>query len=234
MPSPRVLSTFSRAEVLQHFKQAHRVLRIPGLTFLCAPQKKEFGRLLVVTPAATGSSPQRNKIRRQLKALFYEQQLFTLGYDCVVLVKKEALTLNFTELAQLLTRALNNAQKIVPQREAAILKKTTLAAPESLPNTPEQNEKTAGEAHPQNGAEKESSPLLTMQQRKKRGNSIIARLLIFLIQGIRPLLGPACCRYQVTCTQFAVQQLQEEPLFIALWRIIKRVFSCNPFYKPKE
>ncbi|MDZ4154482.1 ribonuclease P protein component [Methylicorpusculum sp.] len=223
MPSPRVLSTFSRAEVLQHFKQAHRVLRIPGLTFLCAPQKKEFGRLLVVTPAATGNSPQRNKIRRQLKALFYEQKLFTYGYDCVVLIKREALALSFTELAQLLTRALNNTQKIVPKREAEILKSKT-ASPEHPTNT-------------QNSACAENSQCSACPKNRpvvKRGNSIIARLLIFLIQGIRPLLGPACCRYQVTCTQFAIQQLQEEPLLIALWRIIKRVFSCNPFYKPKE
>lgn len=68
----------------------------------------------------------------------------------------------------------------------------------------------------------------------KKGTNFINHLLIFFIYGLRPLLGPASCRYQVGCTQFAVLQLQKKPLLSALWHISKRLFFCNPFVKPKN
>jgi putative component of membrane protein insertase Oxa1/YidC/SpoIIIJ protein YidD len=55
------------------------------------------------------------------------------------------------------------------------------------------------------------------------------KIVIFLIIGLRPLFGQAHCKYAVSCTKFAIWQLQEYPLLPAVWRIIKRVFSCNPF-----
>lgn len=53
--------------------------------------------------------------------------------------------------------------------------------------------------------------------------------LITLLVGLRPLLGPAACRYEIGCTQFAVIQLESLPLHKALWAIGCRIFSCNPF-----
>lgn len=55
-----------------------------------------------------------------------------------------------------------------------------------------------------------------------------ASLCIWLILGIRPLLGPAACRYQIGCTKYAIALLKTEPFLKAVWRIIKRVLSCNP------
>jgi putative component of membrane protein insertase Oxa1/YidC/SpoIIIJ protein YidD len=59
---------------------------------------------------------------------------------------------------------------------------------------------------------------------------MIKRLIMFCIDGVRPLLGPAYCYYKISCTEFARQQLATENLFLALWRIMKRVISCNPFF----
>lgn len=58
---------------------------------------------------------------------------------------------------------------------------------------------------------------------------LISNLLIFIIIGTRPLLGPpARCRYALTCTHFAIAELKYAPLHKALWSILKRVLSCNP------
>lgn len=57
---------------------------------------------------------------------------------------------------------------------------------------------------------------------------VINKVIIFLITGIRPLFGIAHCKYAVSCTKFAVWQLQERVLWSALWEIGKRVVSCNP------
>lgn len=56
------------------------------------------------------------------------------------------------------------------------------------------------------------------------------KLVIFLIIGIRPLFGPAQCRYVVSCTQFATVALQDNRLLIAVWLIFKRVCACNPLW----
>ncbi|MCA9769793.1 membrane protein insertion efficiency factor YidD [Candidatus Dependentiae bacterium] len=64
---------------------------------------------------------------------------------------------------------------------------------------------------------------------------MLHKILIFILRGARPLLGPqARCKYKVGCTDYAVQQLQEKKIFVAIWCIFKRVLLCNPFYTPKE
>lgn len=100
------LSRFTLKEVDAFFKQAQCSLRHKGLVFLIAPQQKEYGRILVITSRKVGPAPIRNKIRRQLKAIFYETQSYTRGYDCVVIVRKEGTLLAFATLKQLLLQAI--------------------------------------------------------------------------------------------------------------------------------
>ncbi|MFC1842182.1 membrane protein insertion efficiency factor YidD [Candidatus Dependentiae bacterium] len=57
--------------------------------------------------------------------------------------------------------------------------------------------------------------------------------LLFLIRGLRPLLGPAHCKHPISCTDYAQEQLTNRYLFPAIWLITKRVLSCNPFMNPK-
>lgn len=59
---------------------------------------------------------------------------------------------------------------------------------------------------------------------------LVSSFVIFLIRGLRPLLGPATCKYQVTCGTFAIAQLQELPIHIAIWSVVKRILSCNPLF----
>lgn len=62
---------------------------------------------------------------------------------------------------------------------------------------------------------------------------ILNQMLIFLIQSIRPILGPATCRFTLSCGNFACQELQDKNIISALWSILKRIFLCNPFYREK-
>lgn len=80
--------TFSSAEVSTLFQTAQRVVRHPILDLLVSPKDQDqHARILVVTPRRIGTAPARNKIRRQLKAIFYEEKLFEQPYDCVVIIK---------------------------------------------------------------------------------------------------------------------------------------------------
>lgn len=58
---------------------------------------------------------------------------------------------------------------------------------------------------------------------------ILNYLCILLYYLIRPLLGPAQCRFSVSCGDYAIQQLQEQSLIPALKAIFKRVWSCAPW-----
>jgi len=61
-------------------------------------------------------------------------------------------------------------------------------------------------------------------------SSIIAFILIMLINLIRPMLGPMnICPFSIGCTQYALLQLQEQSLFIALKNIMQRLMQCHPF-----
>ncbi|MBS0635270.1 MAG: membrane protein insertion efficiency factor YidD [Verrucomicrobia bacterium] len=58
-------------------------------------------------------------------------------------------------------------------------------------------------------------------------------LAIFLIKCYRlcisPLVG-SCCRFEVTCSEYALKAFHELPFFQALWLTIKRIVKCNPWH----
>ena len=65
----------------------------------------------------------------------------------------------------------------------------------------------------------------------KTGNQLASAFLQSLIIALRPLLGPSfVCPFQVGCTQYALNQLQEQNVFVAVWRIANRLIRCNPIY----
>lgn len=58
---------------------------------------------------------------------------------------------------------------------------------------------------------------------------VIRELLVVAIFGLRPWLGPAACRFPVSCTSYAIEQLKADQSFIiACFNIISRLLSCNP------
>ena len=99
------ISKFSRQEIDQLWKKAHRVVKHDGLHILVAPQSGEFGRALLVIPKRVGNAPTRNKLRRQLKHIFYEQKLYEGGRDWIVLARPAATQLDFSQLQKLLLHA---------------------------------------------------------------------------------------------------------------------------------
>ncbi|MEX0940557.1 MAG: ribonuclease P protein component [Candidatus Babeliales bacterium] len=105
----RRISVFSKPEIQQLFKQARTCLNEQGLEVRLAPQKKEYGRILVVISRKAGNAVKRNLIRRRLKHIFYQESLFNHGLDCIVLARKEAMNLSFEQLKKLLFKAFENA-----------------------------------------------------------------------------------------------------------------------------
>jgi ribonuclease P protein component len=98
-------SRFTAIQAQEFFSKARRVIRRPELDILLAPALYSAGRLLVVTSKKTGNAPQRNTIRRRLKAIFFKEKLTALGYDCAVIIKPRGISLSSQELSTLLSAA---------------------------------------------------------------------------------------------------------------------------------
>lgn len=97
------LSSFSRKEIDIFFKSARAVFKSPAFTILVAPRTQQHARLLIVTPRKVGNAPERNKLKRRLRAIFYEEKLFLGLYDMGVIARKQAIVLSFAQLKDTIT-----------------------------------------------------------------------------------------------------------------------------------
>ena len=101
----RKISKFTKSEIDRLFHDARRVIRNQFCIILIAPRQKEFGRVLIIASRKVGNAPERNLVRRRIKSIFYEEKLFELGFDCVVIVYKKAVSLPFEQLKGFLLTA---------------------------------------------------------------------------------------------------------------------------------
>jgi ribonuclease P protein component len=101
----RLITQFDKQEIRELFKKAQPMIKSQGLEIRLAPQILDYSRILIVTPRKAGNAVERNRIRRRLKSIFFEEKLFEQPFDCIVLVRKPAIQLSFDELKQLLKQA---------------------------------------------------------------------------------------------------------------------------------
>lgn len=101
----RTLSRFASTEVKTILKRGKRVLKTPTTDIIVSPKMHEFGRILVITPKRIGKASQRNKVRRRIKALFFEEKLYEKGVDCIAIIKKEGIETPFDELKAIFATA---------------------------------------------------------------------------------------------------------------------------------
>ena len=62
----------------------------------------------------------------------------------------------------------------------------------------------------------------------------LKRFLLLLIRGYRKYVSPAfppCCRFQPTCSQYALEAITKYGAVKGGWLALKRLLRCNPFYK---
>lgn len=64
----------------------------------------------------------------------------------------------------------------------------------------------------------------------KTVNQVPILLIKFYRSFISPLLGPSC-RFQPTCSSYALEAFRTHNFFYASWISIWRVLRCNPFTK---
>lgn len=98
-----------KKEVAFIFKTARAILRHQAFDIKMAMTHQRHGHLIVVTPRSLGNAPQRNLVRRQIKAIFHENHFKKHDVAWIIFVKKEALLLSFSELQTLICAAVEKA-----------------------------------------------------------------------------------------------------------------------------
>ena len=98
------LFSFTAREVRFTFNNATKVASTAGLTLLksAPPEKPDHAKLLIVVPKHYGNAIARNLIRRQFKAIFYEERLFEQAANYILLVRRPAINLRFAQLKEFL------------------------------------------------------------------------------------------------------------------------------------
>ncbi len=106
----REITSFCKKEIDLLFKHAKSFVKKKGLDIRLAPKVSLYGKILVVIPRKSGTAPKRNRLKRQLKSIFYEERLFQKEFDWIVLARKEALEIPFSEIRSLILGAYNTAK----------------------------------------------------------------------------------------------------------------------------
>lgn len=99
------ISNFSKKEIDYLFKNSSAVYKSKELVILTTPCLLSFGRILLITSRKVGNAPQRNLLRRRGRAIFYEQQLFQLNQDIVIIFKAPATKLTFDQFKTILQKS---------------------------------------------------------------------------------------------------------------------------------
>jgi ribonuclease P protein component len=106
----RALFSWRKPEIDYAFAHAKVRKNIRGLKLLSAPLPQDseisFGKLLIIIPGVAGKAHDRNKLRRQLQAIFYEAKLYETLQLSILLVYKDAMKLSYEDLRSFLTQNL--------------------------------------------------------------------------------------------------------------------------------
>lgn len=63
-------------------------------------------------------------------------------------------------------------------------------------------------------------------------NALFQGLLIFVVRAYQVVLSPllpAACRYQPTCSHYAIEALEKHGALRGAWLAVKRIGRCHPF-----
>ncbi len=100
--SSRFITAFKKSEIDQLFKAVTFRIQKSGLDIRLVPASGQLNRILIIIPKKFGTAPERNRLKRRLKAIFYEEKLYTLPYTVIIIAHRQAQALTFAELKNIL------------------------------------------------------------------------------------------------------------------------------------
>jgi len=102
-----LITKFKYKEIKQTFKKARYVYSSPELDIKLSPTTDNIGKLLIVIPKKVGNAPARNLIRRRLKSIFYENEIYKRSHNFLVFCKPSIVDLEYQNLRDRLLNSTN-------------------------------------------------------------------------------------------------------------------------------
>lgn len=96
------MSSFSKKEINKIFRQNSSRLRTEWFDIIVSPRTTDIARILVIISRKIGNAPARNKLRRRLKSIFYEEKIFNLPNDYIFIAKPGSAQLTFDQLKDIM------------------------------------------------------------------------------------------------------------------------------------
>ena len=96
------ISKFGKKELDNFFKVAKLAKKNQAFTILKAPTTHFVGKILIMVPKVYGNAPDRNKLKRQFKAIFITNKLYEHMQDIVIITRSSAKNYDFQKLSELL------------------------------------------------------------------------------------------------------------------------------------
>lgn len=101
-------SKFTRKEIGKLIRSNHNVVRNIELDIRAAPinckNAERPSRILIITSRKVGNAVIRNKARRRIKSIFYEEKLNNIKFNLVIFCKPGIDKLTFAELRDLILK----------------------------------------------------------------------------------------------------------------------------------
>lgn len=116
----RRITAWREGEIRRTIRKSRRLIRSDSAD-VSVIQTHGIGRVLIIIPKKVGTAVVRNRTRRRIRSLFFENKLFSQGVSWVIYVKPPLANLSFQELYTLFmhwaAEALKNAAS--PQSSSA-------------------------------------------------------------------------------------------------------------------
>ena len=106
------ITKFKYKEIKQVLKKAHYSYSSPELDIKISPPTDNIGKLLIIIPKKVGNAPARNLIRRRLKSIFYENQLYKHLHNFLVFCKPPIVNMEFEALKNTLINVFSREKSL--------------------------------------------------------------------------------------------------------------------------
>lgn len=106
----RRITAWREGEIRRTIRRSRRLIRSDNAD-VSVIQTQGIGRVLIIIPKKVGTAVVRNRTRRRIRSLFFENQLFSQGLSWIIYVKPPLATRSFSELRDLFMRWSSEASK---------------------------------------------------------------------------------------------------------------------------
>ena len=104
---PKNLSKFSKKELDSFFANAKRVHSSQAFTILIKKTDNPHGKILPIVSRKYGNAPARNLLKRRLRSIFREEELYEKQTDTIVIARAPGKYISFAKLKDIVVQTLS-------------------------------------------------------------------------------------------------------------------------------